>query len=64
MGTILIKTDKRSSKILAELAKRLGANVIDVKDEQFDDLMLGTLMDKVKAGKTVSKDSILKKLRS
>ena len=64
MGTILIKTDKRSSKILAELAKRLGANVIDVKDEQFDDLMLGTLMDKVKTGKTVSKDSILKKLRS
>ena len=64
MGTILIKTDKRSSKILAELAKRLGAKVIDVKDEQFDDLMLGTLMDKVKTGKTVSKDSILKKLRS
>ena len=64
MSTILIKTDKRSSKILAELAKRLGAKVIDVKDEQFDDLMLGTLMDKVKTGNTVPKDSILKKLRS
>jgi hypothetical protein len=64
MSTILIKSDKRSSKILAELAKRLGANVIDVNDEQFEDLMLGTLMDKVKTGKTVSKDSILKKLRS
>jgi len=64
MSTILIKTDKRSSKILAELAKRLGANVIDVKDDQFDDLMLGTLMDKVKTGNTVPKDSILKKLRS
>jgi hypothetical protein len=64
MSTILIKTDKRSSKILAELAKRLGANVIDVNDQQFEDLVLGTLMDKVKTGKTVSKDSILKKLRS
>ena len=64
MSTILSKTDKRSSKILAELAKRLGANVVDVNDEQFEDLMLGTLMDKVKTGKTVSKDSILKKLRS
>ncbi len=64
MSTILIKSDKRSSKILAELAKRLGANVIDVNDQQFEDLMLGTLMDKVKTGKTVSKDSILKKLRS
>ena len=64
MSTILIKTDKRSSKILAELAKRLGANVIDVNDQQFEDLVLATLMDKVKTGKTVSKDSILKKLRS
>ena len=64
MSTILIKSDKRSSKILAELAKRLGANVIDENDQQFEDLMLGTLMDKVKTGKTVSKDSILKKLRS
>ncbi len=64
MSTILIKSDKRSSKILAELAKRLGANVIDVNDQQFEDLVLGTLMDKVKTGKTVSKDSILKKLRS
>lgn len=64
MSAILIKTDKRSSKILAELAKRLGANVIDVKEDQFEDLMLGTLMDKVKTGNTVPKDSILKKLRS
>lgn len=64
MSTILIKADKQSSKILSALAKKLGGNVIDIKDEQFEDFMLGTLMDKVKTGKTVSKDSIIKKLRS
>jgi len=64
MSTIIIKTDKKSSKILAELAKKLGGNVFDIKDNQFEELMLGNMMDKVKTGKTVSKESILKKLRS
>ncbi len=64
MSTIIIKSDKESSKILTELAKRLGGNVIDLKDDQFEDLMLGNPMDKVKTNKTVSKDAIIKKLRS
>lgn len=64
MSTILIKADKQSNKLLSELAKKLGGDVVDMKDEQFEDLMLGTLMDKVKTGKTVSKNSILKKLKS
>ena len=63
MSTILIKADKQSNKILSELAKKLGGNVIDMKDEQFEDFMLGTMIDKVKTGKTVSKETILKKLR-
>ena len=64
MSTILIKADKQSSKLLAELAKKLGGNVVDMKDEQFEDFMLGTVMNKVKTGKTVSRASILKKLKS
>jgi hypothetical protein len=64
MSTILIKADKSSNKILASLAENLGGSVIDVNDEQFEDLMLGTLMDRVKTGKTVSKAAILKKLRT
>ena len=64
MSTILIHADKKSNKLLSELAKKLGGNVIDMKDEQYEDLMLGTLMDKVKTGKTVSKSTILKKLKS
>ncbi|MEP7323738.1 MAG: hypothetical protein ABI761_17565 [Saprospiraceae bacterium] len=64
MSTILIKADKQSNKLLSELAKKLGGDVVDMKDGQFEDLMLGTLIDKVKTGKTVSKNSILKKLKS
>lgn len=64
MSTILIKADKKSNEILAELAKRLGAKVIDMDDEQFEDFMLGSLMNQVKTGKTVSKSTILNKLKS
>lgn len=64
MSAILIKADKQSSKILADLAKKLGANVMDMKDEQYEDFMLGALMEKMKTNKTVSKETIIKKLRS
>jgi hypothetical protein len=64
MSTILIKADRKSNKILTELAKKLGGKVIDMNDEQFEDLMLGSLMENVKTGKTVSKSTILKKLKS
>ena len=64
MSTIIIKSDKQSSKILAELAIKLGGNVLDMKDEQFEDFILGSMMEKVKTGKTVTKSSILKKIRS
>jgi hypothetical protein len=63
MSTILIKSDKESSKLLAELVKKLGGKVVDMKDEQFEDLMLGTLMDKIKTGKTISKANVVKKLK-
>ena len=64
MSAILIKSNKENNKILANLAKKLGGNVINVNEDQFEDLMLGTLMDSVKTGKTVSKNTILKKLRA
>ena len=62
MKAIVIKADNQNTKILRELAKKLGANVLNINEEQFEDLALGILMDKVKTGKTVSRDSIMKKL--
>ncbi|MCC7026152.1 MAG: hypothetical protein IT265_04300 [Saprospiraceae bacterium] len=56
MSTIIIKSDKQSSKISAELAIKLGKNVVTINDSQFEDIKLGILMDNEKTGKTVSMD--------
>lgn len=64
MSAIIIKSNKQNNKLLADLAKKLGGNVIDINDIQFEDMLLGKLMDEEKTGKTVSKKSILKKLAS
>lgn len=64
MSTIIIKSDRQSSKILAELAIKLGGNVVDINDSQFEDIKLGILMDKEKTRKTVSRDLVFKKLKS
>jgi len=63
MGAIIIKADKKSNKILSNLAKKLGGNVITLADDQYEDFALGSLMDSVKTGKTVSRESILKQLK-
>lgn len=64
MSAIIIKADKKSRKILAELAHKLGGSVVDLSNEQYEDFILGTMMDKVKTGKTVSRETIFKKLKT
>ena len=63
MGAIVIKADNKSNKILAELAKKLGGSVMNLKDEQFEDFMLGSLMDSIKTNQTVARDSIMEKIK-
>jgi hypothetical protein len=62
MKAIVIKADNQNTKILRELAKKLGADVLNINEEQYEDLALGSLMDKVKTGETVSRESIMNKL--
>ena len=62
MSAIVIQADPKSNKILAELAKKLGGNVLAIDDRQYEDIALGTLMDKEKTGKVVSRNDIMKKL--
>ena len=62
MSAIVIKSDNQNTRILKELAKKLGANVLNINEEQYEDLALGLLMDRSKTGETVSRDSIMKKL--
>ena len=63
MGAIIIRADQKSSKILKELAVQLGAVVTNVKDEHYEDFMLGTLMDSEKTGEIVSREEIFKKIK-
>jgi hypothetical protein len=63
MSAIVIHADKKSNKILSELAKKLGGNVIDLKEDQYEDIALGSLMDKEKTNEKISKEIIMKKLK-
>ena len=62
MSAIVIKADSKSNKILKELAKKLGGNVLPIDDNQFEYIALGALMDKEKTGETVSREDIMKNL--
>lgn len=64
MGALVIKADQRSNKILKELAERLGANVTSMDEKQYEEFLLGSLMDAEKTGKKSSRSTILKKLNS
>jgi hypothetical protein len=63
MNAIIIKGDSGINKMLYDLAKKLGAKAITIKDDQLEDFALGTLMDKIKTNELVSKEEVLKKLR-
>ncbi len=58
MSTILIKADKESNKILSNLAKKLGGTVVNLKDAQLEDVLLGTMMDTAKTGESVTRESV------
>ena len=63
MSAIIIKADNQSNKLLKELAKKLGASVMSLDDEQYEDFMLGSIMDSEKTNEMVSRESLMKKLR-
>lgn len=63
MSAIVIKADNQNTKILKELAKKLGADVLNINEDQFENLALGIIMDKVKTGDSVSRESIMNKMK-
>ena len=63
MGAIIIKADKKSNKLLSELAKKLGGDVMNVNDDQFEDLALGMAMENIKTGELVDRDVVLNQLK-
>jgi hypothetical protein len=64
MSAIVIQADSQSNRLLKELAEKLGGNVTQIDEEQYEDIVLGTLMEKEKTGKTATRAAIFKKLGS
>jgi Mg-chelatase subunit ChlD len=62
MGAIIVKADKKSSKLLSELARRLGGSVINLEDNQYEEIALGKAMEAVKTGELVDRNVIVQKL--
>ena len=62
MSAIVIQADPKSKKILSDLAKKLGGKVLSINDSQYEDIALGSMMDKEKTGRTVSREEVMKKL--
>ena len=63
MSAIIIKADKKSNKLLKELAKQLGANVVSLNDNQYEDFLLGTIIDAEKTEKDASREEIFQKFK-
>lgn len=63
MAAVVIQSkSEKNLKILKELADKLGASFTNIDADQLEDLVLGTLMNKEKTGKEVSRETIMKKL--
>ena len=63
MSAIIIHgADKKITRLIRELSRKLGAKVSDLTENQYEDLLLGQTMDAVKTGEEVSKSVIMDKL--
>ena len=63
MSAIIIKSDEKSNKLLKELAKQLGADVVTLKDDQYEDFILGNIIDSEKTGKDASRSDVFRRFK-
>lgn len=63
MGAIVIKSDSKNLKLIMEIAKRMGGQVAKLDDEQLEDFTFGEMLKEAKTGKSVSRETIMQKLR-
>lgn len=63
MSAIIIKADDKNNKILKKLVKQLGGNVVSLKDNQYEDFLLGTIIESEKTKDDVSREEKFKMLR-
>lgn len=63
MSAIIIQADKKNIRLLSELAQNLGGKVSTLDEEQLEDIHFGQMMQNEKTGKTVTRETIMKKLK-
>jgi len=63
MGAIIIKADDKNNKILKELAKRLGASVLNLKDSEYEDFLMGKIIESELTDEIVSREEVFKILQ-
>lgn len=63
MSAIVIKADSKSNKIFKDLAKKLGAQVVNMNDAQYEDFLLGSIINSEKTGEDISKEEVIKKIK-
>jgi hypothetical protein len=64
MSALVIKADNKSKKIISELVKKLGGNVMSINDEQLENIVFGKMIQDSKSGELVSKDEVIKSLKT
>jgi len=65
METLVIQSKSRANlKILAELARKLGEQTSEFSSAESEEFNLGILMNEEKTGKTISRETIMRKLNS
>lgn len=62
MGAIVIKADSKSNKLLKALVEKIGGQSFTINDKQYEDLLLGAIMDMEKTGNLVSREDVFKAL--
>lgn len=63
MATIIIQTESKSTtKLMLDLAKKLGEKASVLSKDIEEDLIFGSMMEKAKTNKLVPKESILNSL--
>ena len=65
MKALLVKSKNQAEmKFIADLLKKLGVSTTVLNEEEIEDLGMATLMEDVDRNKKVSKEDVLRKLKS
>jgi hypothetical protein len=63
-GIVITPKSQTELKFVTDLLKKLGISISTMTDEEMEDLGLLKLMKAANKSKTVSRDSVMKKLNS